>query len=201
MKSKQRGAISITGIVVLVVIVLLGLWAVGINNTVVRQEAGIVGANKSRQAVLSNLSQKVQEAIGVQDMNVENIRKTVNEQIKLRSGAEGMKATVLFLRENNIPASQELAMKIVNLIDQGRDKFTHEEKMMTDRKVGACMYRGQFPNNVVIGITGAAKLEIGCNDGPDKYAPLMNERTSTSFETGKDQGLYDMKKPAAPAAQ
>jgi hypothetical protein len=197
MKSKQRGAISITGIVVIAVIVLLGLWAISINNTVVRQEAGIVGANKSRQAVLSNLSQKVQEAIGVQDMNVENIRKTVNEQIKLRSGAEGMKATVLFLRENNIPASQALAEKIVNLIDQGRDKFTHEEKMMTDRKTASCAYRSVFPNNIVIAITGAAKLEIGCNDGPDKYAPLMNDRTATSFETGRDQGLYDMsKKPA-----
>jgi len=197
MKSKQGGFISVGAMVAIGLVIALGLWVVSINNTVVRQEAGIVGANKSRQAVLSNLSQKVQEAIGVQDMNVENIRKTVNEQIKLRSGAEGMKATVLFLRENNIPASQELAMKIVNLIDQGRDKFTHEEKLMTDRKTAACMYRRTFPNKQVIAIMGSAELEIGCGDGPDKYAPLMNERTATSFETGKDQGLYDMsKKPA-----
>lgn len=199
MKSKQRGAVSIGWIVIIGLVVAMGLWAASINNTVVRQEAGIVGANKSRQAVLSNLSQKVQEVIGVKDMNVEDIRKTVNEQIKLRSGADGVKATVLFLRENNIPSSQELVMKIANLIDQGRDKYTHEEKMMTDRKTASCTYRSVFPNNIVIGIMGSAKLEIGCNDGPDKYAPLMNERTATSFETGRDQGLYDMKKTAAPA--
>lgn len=197
MKSKQGGFISVGAMVAIGLVIALVLWVISINNTVVRQEAGIVGANKSRQAVLSNLSQKVQEAIGVQDMNVENIRKTVNEQIKLRSGAEGMKATVLFMRENNIPASQALAEKIVNLIDQGRDKYAHDEKMLTDRKTAACAYRSVFPNNIVVSITGAAKLEIGCNDGPDKYAPLMNDRTATSFETGRDQGLYDMsKKPA-----
>lgn len=197
MKKNQRGFISIGWIVGIAAVLLLGLWFVSINNTVVRQEAGIVGANKSRQATLSNISQKVQEAIGVKDMNVEDIRKTVNEQIKIRSGADGLKAAMLFLRENNIAPSQELAMKIVNLIDQGRDKFLLEEKLMTDRKTQACMYRRTFPNKQVIAIMGSAELEIGCGDGPDKYAPLMNDRATTSFETGKDQGLFDMKaKPA-----
>lgn len=197
MKSNQRGFSTIGWLVVAGILAVVVMWVISINNTVVRQEAGIVGANKSRQATLSGISQKVQEAIGVKDMNVEDIRKTVNEQIQLRSGADGLKATVLFLRENNIAPSPEIAMKIVNLIDQGRDKFILEEKLMTDRKTVACMYRRTFPNKQVIAMFGSAELEIGCGDGPDNYAPLMNDRATKSFETGQDQGLYEMKKPAA----
>ncbi|AFH14880.1 virion structural protein [Pseudomonas phage Lu11] len=192
MKSKQRGSAGVIGLVALGIVVLLVVWGASINNNVVRQEAGIVGANKARQATLSNISQKIKEAIGVQDMNVENIRKTVNEQIATRAGDGGLKATMLFLQENNIAPSQALAEKIINLIDQGREKFLVQENMMTDRKTAACTYRGTFPNNIVIGIMGSAKLAIGCNDGLDKYAPLMNDKAKLSFETGQDQGLYDL---------
>jgi hypothetical protein len=175
------------------------LWTVNINNTLVRQEEGIIGANKSRQATLSNISQKIKEAIGVQDMNVENIRKTVNEQIATRAGDGGLKATMLFLQENNIPASQALAEKIVNLIDQGREKFLREEKLMIDRKTVSCTYRGVQPNKLIINTFGLADLNIGCKGGQDDYAPLMNDRAAKSFETGVDQGLYEMPQRGAPA--
>uniref|UniRef100_A0AB39CEY6 Virion structural protein n=1 Tax=Pseudomonas phage HRDY3 TaxID=3236930 RepID=A0AB39CEY6_9VIRU len=184
--------------------VIIGFWTASINNTLVTQEEGIVGANKSRQATLSNISQKIKEAIGVQDMNVENIRKTVNEQIATRAGDGGLKATMLFLQENNIAPSQALAEKIVNLIDQGREKFLKEEKMMQDRKTVSCTFRGRFPNNMVINTFGLADLKIGCKGGQDDYAPLMNDRAARSFETGQDQGLYELPQrapAAAPAAK
>lgn len=192
MKSKQRGSSTIIGLAVIGAVILMGIWFASIHNTVVRQEAGIVGANKSRQATLNSISQKVREAIGVKNMNVEDIRKTVNEQIATRAGDGGLKATMLFLREQNIAPSQELAMKIVQLIDQGRDKFEAEEKLMTDRKTVSCAYQGQVPNKWVIGLLGSATLPIGCGDGEDKYPPLMNASTKKAFDTGEDQGLYEI---------
>lgn len=188
----------------LIGLLAIGLvWVVNINNTLVTQEEGIVAANNSRKATLSNISQKIKEAIGVQDISVENIQKTVNEQIKLRSGADGLKATMLFLQENNIAPSNALAEKIVNLIDQGREKFLREEKMMTDRKQVSCTYRGKQPNKLVINTFDLADLKIGCKGTQDDYAPLMNDKAEESFRTGRDQGLYDLpsRKPAAPAAQ
>jgi hypothetical protein len=172
------------------VIAVLALLAISINNTVVTQESGIIGANKARQATLSNISQKVKEVIGVKNMNVEDIQKTVNEQIKLRAGADGMKNMVLMLKEHNIAPSQEAVIKIMNIIDIGRETFLKQENMMTDRKTAACMYRSRFPNNFIINIMGSAKLNIGCFDGQDDYAPLMNDKATESFKTGVDGGLY-----------
>lgn len=196
MKKFQRGSVGIGLLVLLCALVLAVVWAASIHNTVVRQEEGITGANKSRQATLSNLSQKIKEAIGVQDINVENIRKTVNEQIATRAGDGGLKATMLFLQENNIAPSQELALKIVNLIDQGRNKFEHEEKLLISRKVVACQYRGQVPNSWVIGFMGSATLNIGCRNGQDDFAPLMNDKAKASFDSGEDKGLFDIPKRA-----
>jgi len=187
--------------IVIGLLAIAAVWTISINNTLVTQESGIIGANKSRQATLSNISQKIKEAIGVQDMNVENIRKTVNEQIATRAGDGGLKATMLFLQENNIAPSQALAEKIVNLIDQGREKFLREEKLMNDRKTVSCIFRGKFPNSFVINTLNLADLKIGCKGGEDDYAPLMNDKAAESFRTGQDQGLYDLpaRTPAAPA--
>lgn len=172
------------------VIAVLALMAININNTVVTQETGIIGANKSRQLTLSNISQKVKEVIGVKNMNVEDIQKTVNEQIKTRAGDGGMQNMVLMLKENNIPPSQEVIVKIINIIDIGRETYRTQETMLNDRKTASCMYRSRFPNNFIINIMGSAKLNIGCFDGQDDYAPLMNDKSTESFKTGVDGGLY-----------
>lgn len=182
---------KILGWGVIGLVVLAVLSAISGYNTLVNQESGIIGADKARQTTMSNIGQKVNEVINVKDMNVEDIRKTVNEQIKARSGDGGMQNVVLMLKENNIAPSQEVVLKIVNIIDIGREEIRNQEIMLNDRKSVSCSYRNQFPRNVLLSITGGGRLQIGCFGGPDDYAPLLSASAAESYRTGVDKGLIN----------
>lgn len=187
----QKG--STTAITLMVIACIIGLFLVvffSTYNSYVTLEEGIVAANKSRQTTLNNLSQKVKEVIGIRQLNVDDIKNTVTEQIKSRSGEGGYKAYVLMLKEHNVAPDPAIYQKIINIIDVGRSTFETSEKLLIERKQIACAKARQVPGKWVLSVMGLPTLRIGCGDGPDDYAPIMSTSVKTTFETGVDGGLY-----------
>lgn len=189
MKHKQRGA---AGWIVLacIAVVAFGLffWAVGMRNSFVKLENGIIAANESRQTTLSNISQKVKESIGIRGMSMEDIKTTVNEQIRARSGDKN--PIVNMVREQNIAPSPELYTKIMNIIDSGREGFLRSEKMLVDRKRVACDISRKFPHGMILGFFDLPKLHTGCDGDTDDFKVLLNDKAGESFKSGVDGGLY-----------
>lgn len=187
----QKGSIAV---IVLVGVLVLALLAVGAiistRNNFVGIEQGIIASNNNRQTILSNVSQKVKEAIGIRELNVKDIQDTVNSQIQMRAGEGGYKAMFLALQEQNIAVDPSVYNKIITIIDVGRTEFVKAEQTLIDRKQVACYTALRFPNNVILGMFGLPSLKIGCNGGEDDYRQLMNEQATESFRTGVDKGLY-----------
>lgn len=191
MKQNQRGAIGIAGAVTIGVIALLIvsiIWAVGVRNSYTKLENGISASNENRQTTLSNISQKVKETIGIRGMSMEDIKATVNEQIKARSGDKS--PIMNMVREQNIAPSPELYTKIMNIIDSGRTEFLQAEKMLVDRKRNACDVTRNWPHGPILSFFGLPKLHTGCDGDTDDFKVLMNDKSSESFKTGTDGGLY-----------
>ena len=188
---KQVGSTSIVALLVLAIIFGLTVMVFAVKyNAYVSLEEGIVAADRSRQTTLNNLSQKVKEAIGIRALNVEDIRNTVTEQIKTRSGEGGYKAFVLMLKEHNVAPDPALYQKIVNIIDVGRSSFENAEKMLIDRKQVACVRARQVPDKWILQIMGMPSLNIGCAGGQDDFPVIMSSSVRATFETGEDKGLY-----------
>lgn len=188
MKNQRGSAVAaiLGGVVVLVL--LLIVWGVVASNAFMRIENGISAANETRQTTLSNISQKVKEAIGIRGLSVDDIKATVNEQIHARN--DGKNPMVVMLQENNVAPSPELYTKIINIIDSGRSEFLNAEKMMIDRKRVACDKQRTFPNSVFLSFFGLPKLHTGCAGDTDDFKVLVNSNAGESFRTGEDKGLY-----------
>lgn len=177
------------GVFVGFVAILVSLF-VGKYNQYVNIEEGIVAADKSRQTVLNNLSQKVKEVIGIRQLSVDDIKNTVTQQIKSRSGEGGYRAYVLMLQEHNVAPDPTIYQKIINIIDVGRSGFENSEKLLIDRKQIACAQARQVPNKWILSIMGLPSLRIGCGGIADDYAPILSTTVKDTFDTGVDQGLY-----------
>lgn len=187
----QKGSTAVTILVVLAVIIgLLATVMVSTHNSYVTLEEAIVAADRSRQTTLSNLSQKVKEVIGIRQLSVDDIKQTVTEQIKARSGDGGYKAYVLMLKEHNVAPDPAIYQKIINIIDVGRSGFESAEKMLIDRKQIACVKKKQVPGKWLLGLMGSATLNIGCGTEPDDYPVILSASAAETFRTGVDGGLY-----------
>lgn len=190
-RKSQLGATALIALAIIAGIVVLfaGVF-MSTYNSYVTLEEGIVAADRSRQTTLSNLSQKVKETIGVKDMAVEDIRKTVTEQIKLRTGEGGYQNFVLMLKEHNIAPDPAMYAKIMNIIDSGRTEFLASERMLIDRKQTACVKVRRFPATLVLPVMGLPTLAIGCQGGKDDYPAILSDRAREMFQTGTDKGLF-----------
>ena len=189
--NKQRGSIGWAVLLGVVLIAVgLGIMAVSMRNNFVKVENGIVASDKGRQTTLSNLSQKVKEAIGIRGLSVDDIKATVNAQIHERAGADGMNNLVLMLKEHNVAPDPALYTKIINIIDIGRGEFLTSEKMLIDRKRAACDISRSWPQGPILGFFGLPKLHTGCDDDTDDFKVLVNANAAESFRTGEDKGLY-----------
>lgn len=132
----------------------------------------------------------MKEVIGIRGLSVEDIRNTVTEQIKARSGDGGYKAYVLMLKEHNVAPDPAIYQKIINIIDVGRSTFETAEKLLIERKQIACVRARQVPDKWILAIMDMPTLKIGCNGGEDDYPVIMSESVKETFETGIDKGLY-----------
>lgn len=191
MKKNQRGSIGVGGMVGLAALALAifaFVWAIGLRNDYVKLENGIVASDSSRQTTLSNISQKVKESIGIRTLSVDDIKATVNAQISARSGDKS--PVVNMVREQNIAPSPALYEKIINIIDVGRSDFLRSENMMVDRIRTACDVSRKWPHGSVLGFFGLPKLHTGCDGDTNDFPVLKNDKSTESFKTGVDGGLY-----------
>lgn len=189
MKHQQGSGLVVSMVLGALVALLLAVF-VSKYNGYVNIEEGIIASDRSRQTVLNNLSQKVKEVIGIRQLSVDDIKQTVTEQIKARSGDGGYKAYVLMLKEHNVAPDPAIYQKIINIIDVGRSGFENAEKMLIDRKQIACTRARQVPDKWILGVMGMPTLNIGCAGGVDDYPVILSESVKNTFETGVDGGLY-----------
>lgn len=193
MKHNQKGS---AGIIALGVIGLIGavlvmavVWAIGLKNEFVRLESDITASHQGRQANLSQYTLRIMEMVKVPKMQRDDLKATIEAQIKSRYGQDGSKAVFQVLKENNVAVTPELYTNIQKEISGGRKDYEQNEKRLIEAKRIACNRIQTSPGDIVLRAFGYPTLHFGCRGDKDDYPVILSESSKDTFETGVDKGV------------
>ncbi|ASZ77744.1 hypothetical protein [Salmonella phage SP1] len=178
----QRKGISIGWIVGLAI---LAFAVIGIGSVVSyfndfnRIEQQVKKFNKDSENHLSNYTLKVQETAQIPDMYKNSLKEVIKDTFQGRYGADGSKAVMQWIQEQNIQFDSSLYKEIQVVISSGRDEF----RISQTKKLDACaIYEtklGQFPGSLIAGIFGYPRIDL------DKTCQVVSDtRTQAAFDSG-----------------
>lgn len=160
---------------------LFGASYIGAVNSGAKFEANIEKFHKSSQNTLSSYTLKLKEAAKVPEMYVESLRNLIKDTFEGRYGEGGSKATMQWIKENNINVDPSVYTKLQVIIDAGREDF----KLSQDRKLEICsqyeMERNYFWKGLWFNVAGFPKKDI---DSLCKI--IIDNDTKSKFESGVD---------------
>lgn len=176
------------GWIVLVVLVVLILGVVGsyikYANLGNKYEANAEKFHKNTQNVLSATTLKIREVASVPKMYENSLKNLIDATFKGRYGADGSKATMQWIQEQNLQVDSTMFSKIQSVIESGRDEF----KLAQDRKNEYCtdyeILRGNVWSGFWLGVAGYPKKDI-----TDICTLVTDAETEEAFKTKKIQAI------------
>lgn len=165
----------------LIGIMMLLAVGVGTNNSLVAAEEGIIAAYDNGENVHSNTFKKIQQAGFVTTEYSDKVKETIDAAIRGRYGSDGIKASMVWIKEDNPQISDDLFKRVLTIIEAGNNEFAATQ---TDRLDRIRVYRTKirsFPDNMVAGLLGFPKLDL------EKYGKVISvEGSKRAVETGVD---------------
>jgi hypothetical protein len=174
--------LGVLGVIVLAVLVVGGTL-VGAYNSGNRFEQHIDAVYQNNQNILSNYTQKVQEAAQVTDMQKSDIKEVITAALQNRYGKDGAKAVFQAIHEQNPQIDSTVYRKLQEIIQAGRDEFQNNQTALIDATRSYKTALGSFPGGVAMHIVGYPHLDL------DKYKPLVDGDVSKQFATGKSHAV------------
>ncbi|EHT1484544.1 hypothetical protein KXE51_003524 [Salmonella enterica] len=164
---------------------LLGMVIVGIGTVISyfndfnRTEQQVKKFNKDSENYLSSYTLKVQETAQIPDMYKDGLKEVIKGTFEGRYGADGSKAVMQWIQEQNIQFDSSLYKEIQVVISSGRDEF----RISQTKKLDICaMYEtklAQFPGSLIAGVFGYPRIDL------DKTCQVVSDtRTQAAFDAG-----------------
>lgn len=182
---KQRGfsitTIIIAGIIAIIA-TILAISYISAFNKANRFERMLVAKMQDNENVLSNYSQKIGEAAQVPTMQAEDVRKVFEGSNTSRYGADGSKATMQWIREQNPTLNTSVYPKLMQMIEAGRDEFKTSQTQMLDIKRSYETSLGSFWTGTWMSLAGFPKEDLS------KFKIVSNGYATKAFKEGKEEG-------------
>lgn len=184
LNQKGSATIALISVAVVLVVALVGVFAsyVSASNYGAGVEAELKAAKENNENILAQYGQKLTESVQVPEMARDDLVKALKEAIQGRYGADGAKAAVLMVKEQNIGVDPELYRKIQQLIESGRDEFKQGQTKMVDVKRGYETSLNLFWRGKMLALAGYPKINLA------DFKIISTDRAQEAFKNGKESG-------------
>jgi hypothetical protein len=151
------------------------------NNSLVRLEEGVIASYNDGENVHSNTLKKIKQAGFVVENYSKQVQETISNAIRGRYGADGIKANMAFIQEQNPNISPDLFQRLLVIIEAGNNEFAAKQ---TDRLDRVRVYKTDlrsFPGSLIASTLGFPKIDMA------KYEKVISvEESKQAMETGVD---------------
>lgn len=124
---KQTGsaliAVGLTLMIVLLLIASLVFTFVHYKDEATTFESKIVTQYKEAQSYLSSFTLKMKDSIGLKNLDTKQLESLVTNLMKAKMGENGSQAVMQWFQDANLPYNNEIANKMLVMIDSGRTEF------------------------------------------------------------------------------
>lgn len=161
------------------------------NNSLVRQEEGIVASFNDGENIHSNTFKKIKQAGFVTENYSQQVQDAINGAIRGRYGSDGIRANMAFIQEQNPNISPDLFQRVLVIIEAGNNEFAAKQ---TDRLDRLRVYRTElrsFPGSLIASTLGFPKIDMARYErviSVESSKETMNTGVDTAvnpFETGR----------------
>jgi len=180
--ASKLGMIGCGGIVCIILILVISVG--NTNNNLVGLEEGIVASYNDSENIHSNTLKKIKQAGFVTDNYSTKVQETVSAAIRGRYGDGGVRAGMVWIKEENPEISPALFERMLVIIEAGNNQFAAKQ---TDRLDRVRVYRTElrsFPQNLTASFLGFPKIDM------NKYTKVISVKGSKeAVETGVDAAV------------
>lgn len=178
----------ITAIGVIVGVLIFGfiIAYVSANNSGNRYEQNIKASYTQSQNVLGQYAPKLREALGVTKLQTAAVRDIITGANTSRYGADGSKASMQWINEQNPTLDQSSYQKILNLIEAGRNDFQEAQKRTIDQNRAYQTALGNMPGSFFLHLAGYPTAAYTAARYDDI---VISGHASDAFQTRRDDGV------------
>lgn len=196
---KQKGLAVIPLVVTLALTVVIGSYFIGYlgyRNTAQSFEADIPAQYTETQNVYDNGWKKVVEIAQVPEMQAQQVKDVYAGVMTGRYGANGSKALVLLLTEQNPSLGQEVYVKVQRTVEAFHDSFQASQTNLIARKQEYTKFVTATTAGVFYNWIGNyPHIKIGVPAGtPDDFQIVTSDKTQSDFKNHKSEPLNLLKK-------
>ena len=144
---------------------------------------------QDNQNILGQYTTKIAEIAQVPGMYKDDLKEIINSTFQGRYGADGSKAVVQFIKEQNLALDPSMYKEIQTQMIAGRNSFENAQRALLDERRSYKTNLGNFWSGIWLRLAGYPKTDLS------KYDPVINDHTQKAFATKRDEGVQ--LKPAA----
>lgn len=180
---------AIAGVLILFT-ALFFVGYVGFRNTANQYEQDITAQYEQVQNVYDNGWKQVQEIAQVPTLQANNYKTVYDDVMKGRYGADGSKAMMQFVQEQNPNLGSEVYTKIQRAIETFHGGFSAAQQDLIAKKQADRTFLTSTTDSLMYNWIGHyPHIKIGLNGQTDDFAIVTSEKTATDFKTKKAQPL------------
>lgn len=138
---------------------------------------------QDNQNVLAQYTTKIGEMIQVPGAYKDDLKEIVNATFQGRYGADGSKAMVQFIKEQNLALDPSMYKDIQTQMVAGRNAFENSQRALLDERRSYETNLGNVWSGFWLKLAGYPKTDLS------KYDPVINDHTEKAFATKRDEGI------------
>lgn len=183
---KNLGIIATLGTIALAGLLVFTTY-VSAYNRANAHEQGLKQARSNSEMIFANYGPMIMEAAQITEMQRDDLVAIFTGANEARYGADGSKAVMQWLTEQNPNLDQKTYVKVQQMIEAGRAEFKTSQTMMLDRKRAYETELNSFMTGAMMRFAGYPKLDL------ESFKIVSTAEADRAFTSGRQDGAIKLR--------